>query len=112
MSAVGSERSLRWAVLAALSIPLVACATAAPVSDAVARANAHQLFVDVVAREHWDTAAFGAATATATDTGWNVAYPCKTGAGGPMVIVVGLDGAAGYSLAPAAACRRPPHPPS
>ncbi len=96
------------AVGAALSLWLAACATTPPVTEAVARASAHQLFTDVVANQRWDKAAFGAATASRTDIGWNIAYPCRAGPGGSMVIVVGFDGEAGYSLAPPAACRQPP----
>lgn len=97
-----------WIVGAALSFGLAACATAPPVTEAVARANAHEVFTDVVANQRWDMTNFGAATALRTDTGWHISYPCRPGPGGSMVILVGFDGEAGYSLAPPAACQRPP----
>lgn len=97
-----------WAVGAALSFGLTACATVPPVSEAVARANAHEVFTDVVANHRWDTTAFGATTALRTDTGWSISYPCREERPGSLVIVVGFDGEADYSLAPPATCHRPP----
>lgn len=108
MSTCAATGDRPWIVGAALSFGLTACATAPPVTEAVARANAHEVFTDVVAKQRWDTTAFGAATALRTDVGWSISFPCREGRPGSLVIVVGFDGEADYSLAPPAACQRPP----
>jgi len=108
-----TERLARATAVAAACAALSACAAVAPpIGEAAARASAQAAFADAVADWSWDAAAFGQATAARSDVGWTVAYPCRAAAGGPLVVTVGLDGRAGYSLAPAATCRQRPAPTS
>jgi hypothetical protein len=92
--------------LAPLVIVLAACTTAAPVTEAAARANAQAAFEAVVARSDWQGDLFAPGAMTRSDVGWTASFACRPDPGGALVILVARNGSTGYSLAPPAACRR------